>query len=134
MREESLVLDSFALLSVFLQEPAGPRVVELLETSGDERVAMPVVNLGEVLYRLQIVGSSITTAQALQRVHAWPIVLRDIDEELALAAAEVKAERRMGYLDCFVVALAQRLDATILTGDPDFQRADGLVKIEWLQR
>ena len=34
--------------------------------------------------------------------------------------------------DCFAAALAQRLGAAVLTGDPDFQRLEGAVAVEWL--
>jgi ribonuclease VapC len=64
----------------------------------------------------------------------WRLSVQPIGEELAIAAARIKAERRMGYLDCFVVALAQQLNATVLTGDPDFRRVEDLVRIEWLER
>jgi ribonuclease VapC len=64
----------------------------------------------------------------------WPVEIIEVDEELAVSAAKIKAQRRMGYLDCFVVALALRESASILTGDPDFRRVGDLVRIEWLER
>jgi len=44
----------------------------------------------------------------------------------------VKAARRMGYADCFAVALAMAARATLVTGDPDFGAVEDLVTIDWL--
>ena len=48
-----------------------------------------------------------------------------------MAAARLKAVHPISYADCLVAALAQRTGATILTGDPDFQRF-GQTAVEWL--
>ena len=135
MPDRALVLDSFALLAIFLREPSGPYVIRMLEdASPDQEISISVVNLGEVFYRLENVSAGLTTAQALSSVRAWPVIVTPVDEGLALAAAAIRAERRMGYLDCFVVALAQARGATVVTGDPDFRRVEDLVRIEWLER
>jgi ribonuclease VapC len=40
----------------------------------------------------------------------------------------------MSYADCFAAALAQRLDAAVVTGDPEFEDIEraGELKVEWL--
>jgi ribonuclease VapC len=129
-------LDAFAVLALFENEPGGPTVRSLVDRAarGQEELYLTVVNLGEVLYRLEHNHGQQHAGAALTVIQQWPVEIVSINQDMAVAAARVKAERRMGYLDCFVVALAQRLDAAVLTGDPDFQRVDGLVKIEWLER
>jgi uncharacterized protein len=44
----------------------------------------------------------------------------------------LKVASKMGYLDCFAAALAQHLEAAVVTGDPDFRQVEGMVAIEWL--
>jgi ribonuclease VapC len=51
---------------------------------------------------------------------------------LALAAAYLKGLHPISYADCFAAALAQQLDAAVVTGDPDFRQLEGRVAIEWL--
>ena len=51
---------------------------------------------------------------------------------MALAAAHVKAHHAISYADAFAVALAQQMQATILTGDPEFGKIEHLVAVEWL--
>ena len=100
---------------------------------GEAFLHLTTVNLGEVVYRLMNSRGESSAAQAIGLIQTWPISIHAVDQELALSAARVKATLKMGYLDCFVVALAQRLDATVVTGDPDYQAVEHLVNIEWLE-
>jgi predicted nucleic acid-binding protein len=70
----------------------------------------------------------------LGRIEEYAIKIRDADRSLAFAAALVKGANALSLADCFVVALAQRLGASIVTGDPEFHQVEQLVAIEWLPR
>jgi ribonuclease VapC len=70
--------------------------------------------------------------EALSAIDQAAIQIVDVDRTLALMATRLKAITGMGYADCFAAALAQRLGAAVLTGDPDFQRLEGAVAVEWL--
>ena len=39
----------------------------------------------------------------------------------------------MSYADAFAIALAQELNATIVTGDPEFRSVEKIVDILWLR-
>jgi len=93
---------------------------------------MSVVNLAEVMYRTERERGLQRAQEALAKVLEYPIELFDVDLELALAAAHIKASHSVALADCFAAALAQRLGAAVLTGDPDFQRLEGAVAVEWL--
>jgi ribonuclease VapC len=131
---ERLVLDSFALMVLFRNEPAAPRVEALLEkaSSGECELFMSVVNLGEVAYTVEIGQGLQAAKEAVAAINQAAIEVVDVDRALALVAARLKATTRVGYADCFAAALAQSLDAAVLTGDPDFRRLEGAVAIEWL--
>ena len=128
------VLDSYALLAFFQGEPAGRHVAELLRRArqGELRLAMTVVNLGEVFYRTMRLQGASGAQDVLARVGEYGIELVDADRALALAAARIKGSHGMGYADCFVAALARRLGGRVVTGDPDFRRVEGMVPVEWL--
>jgi ribonuclease VapC len=134
MDKSLLVLDSFALLAFFQAEPAGLRVKEIIEQAirREIHVAITVVNLGEVVYRTVRQHGLERAQQVLAKIEEYQLATVDVDRELALAAAHLKARYRMGYADCFAAALAQQLDATIVTGDPDFRQVEASVAIEWL--
>ena len=131
-----MVLDSFALLAYFQDEPGAGRVEEVLRqaSDGELELCITVVNVGEVIYNIENRHNRRAATECLTKILEWPIELVDVDSDLALSAAAVKMETRMGHLDCFVVALAQKLDATIVTGDPDFKRVEDRVAIEWLSQ
>lgn len=130
------VLDSFALLA-YLQDEAGAADVEqilLAAADGEASAAMSVVNLGEAVYITER-EQSIEAAQALLAAFdQLPITLTEADRALALEAAHVKAQQRLSYADAFVVALARRLDAVAVTGDPEFAQVEHLVAVRWLPR
>ena len=128
------VLDSFALLALFRAETGGPRVRELVNKASADAIALSItsVNLGEVFYRTIRERGLEQAHEMLARVGELSIEIVDVDEELALMAGALKAASGIGYADCFVAALAQRLDAAVVTGDSDFRRLEPLVTIEWL--
>jgi len=112
-------------------------VRELLESArtGDIRLSLTTVNLGEAFY-LTVRRDGLERAhEMLGRVREYGIDIVDVDEELALMAGVLKAGMRVGYADCFVAALAQRLGAAVVTGDSDFRKLEDTVlpgRIEWL--
>jgi ribonuclease VapC len=92
-----------------------------------------VVNWGEALYVLAgMVGLGKATAD-LKAMSALvePVA---VDEELAEAAATVKFHYKLGYADCYAAALAMRMDATLVTTDPDFAKLGKKLKILALPR
>ena len=128
------VLDSFALLAFFRAETAGARVRELLEQAqaGEIVLSITTVNLGEVFYRAIRERGREHAHEMLGRVEEFGVEIASVDLELALLAASLKAASSIGYADCFAAALAQRLDAAVVTGDPDFHQIEHLVAVEWL--
>ena len=127
------VLDSFALLAFFRAEAGGPHVRSLL-TDTTTQTAIATVNLGEVAYRVEREFGFERVQDVLGKIVEFQIDVVDVDRPLALVAARHKAIYRMSYADCIVTALAQRLEATLVTGDPDFQQVEHLVSVEWLPR
>ena len=130
------VLDSFALLAHFQEEPGGSRVREILRRAdaGEVRLAMAVVNLGEVFYRAIRVKGRARADQILSMTGRYAIEFFEVDRDLAMEGALLKSRYRMSYADCIAAALALRLGATVMTGDPEFEQVEGLVDIEWLPR
>lgn len=62
-----------------------------------------------------------------------PILSVANDFDLVLAAARIKARHPLSFADCFAVALAQREQAWVVTGDPEFKSVTQMVTIEWLK-
>lgn len=65
---------------------------------------------------------SLQAAQsALALIDSLPVQQHDATRSSALQASHFKARYRMAYAECFALALAQRLGATLVTGDPEFR-------------
>ena len=130
------VLDSFALLALFRDEVAADTVEDLIRLAQREEahLAIATVNLGEVAYRVEREFGFERVQNVLGKIVEFQIDVVDVDRALALMAARYKAIYKMSYADCIATALAQRLEAPLVTGDPDFQQVEHLVSVEWLPR
>jgi len=129
------VLDSFALMALFQEEPGAAKVQELLADArgGEHELYMSVVNLGEMVYTVENRRGLEASQEALAAADQLPIEIVGVDRPLALSAARLKAASGIGYADCFVVALAQRLGGAVVTGDTHFRQVEHLVAVEWLR-
>ena len=130
------VLDSYAVLALLMDAPGAGEVRDLLREAPSEppRLAMSVVNLGEVFYRLVRARSATAAERFLAEFEALPITLFEVDWALARHAAEIKAGHPIAFADCIAAALAIRLDAPLVTGDPEFRRVEHLLEVHWLPR
>ena len=131
----AFVLDSFALLAYLQDEAAAARIEKLLDNAGKEkcRLFLSMINLGELLYITERRGGVVKAQDALALIRQLPIEIVPVDEQVIFAAAHIKANHAISYADCFAVAAAVQENATIVTGDPEFQSVEGIVKVEWLR-
>lgn len=132
------VLDSWAMMAFFHDEPAAEEVEKLLlkAESGSPRLLMCVVNWGEIYYSVMR-GASQEVAEAKAReIAGMRIELVPVEGNLELArqAAIFKATKKLGYADCFAAALAKLRHAELVTGDQDFKQVEkDLRGILWLK-
>ena len=133
---EKLVLDSFALLSLYHREPGWQVVQKALydQDKSRTRAVLNWINWGEFLYIVKRRVGPARTMDALHLLEQLPIELYPVDQPLVRAAAEIKSEHALSYADAFCVATAQRLGATVLTNDPEFESVESLIKIFWLTK
>ncbi len=133
-KKKSYVLDSYALLAYFADEKGRVTVEKLLkDASNDEAlIKMTVINLGEVIYITERKRGLPDAQLTLSRIKELPIKLININEDLALAAAHIKAEYSIAYADCFAAALSNLQKAVLLTGDPEFKKLEKEIEIFWL--
>ena len=131
----AFVLDSFALLAYLQDEPVASHIEKLLENAGKEkcRLFLSMINLGELLYITERRGGVAKAQEALALIRQLPIEIVPVDEQIVFAAAHIKANHAISYADCFAVATAIQENATIVTGDAEFQSVEAIVKVEWLQ-
>jgi predicted nucleic acid-binding protein len=129
------VLDSYAVIAFFEDEPGADQVCELLldAEKGGEKLLMTVINLGEVWYSIARSYSEETAEEKLSEIREMAIEIVDADWNLTRRAASFKAKGRIAYADCFAAALAQERKAQLVTGDPEFKLLDDMVNILWIK-
>jgi ribonuclease VapC len=118
------VLDSYALLAFLEAERGSERISELLKaaTAGKCHLFMCVVNLGEVMYIVERERGLPKAQETLARIDELPIEIINADRSLTLAAAHIKRDCPIAYADCFAAALSEIKNATLVTGDPEFNK------------
>lgn len=129
------VIDSYAVLAVWRHEAARPRVIELLADTAHLHW-MSVINIGEAFYRTAREEDFPSAGRMLKWIESYDVRFINVTYATAISAASIKARYALSYADCFAAALAQQVDGTILTGDPEFEPLvrDDIVRVEWLPR
>jgi ribonuclease VapC len=128
------VLDSFAILAHFQNEPGALPVRASLEQAARRQAELflCLVNLGEVAYIVERDRGLSGVEEMLGAMKQLPIALITADRVLTLSAAHIKAQYPLSYADAFAAALAEREQATLLTGDKEFRHVEHLISINWL--
>ena len=129
------VLDSYAILALLSDESGAARVETLLQQAkkGEALLSMSLINLGEVVYIVERRWGTEKLRIVLAYLEAAPIQMALADKTRVLTAAHIKAQHSVSYADAYAAGLAQELNATLITGDPEFRSLTNQILIEWLQ-
>ena len=132
------VFDSYALIGYLENEHFADRIEKLLKQAknGEASLYLHALHLGEVYYiTLREQGTHLADL-AYSRIKAFPLTFIDqIDEELLLTAATLKANFPISYADSFAAALAKIKNCALLSGDPELKTLENenVIRIEWLK-
>jgi ribonuclease VapC len=131
---EKLVLDSFALESLFHKEPGWEKVRAALyeQQRAGTKAFLNWVNWGEFFYIVKRKVGVTRATEALHLLEQLPIDLVPVDLPLVREAAEIKSEHAVSYADAFCIATARRLPGTVLTSVPEFHAVEHLITVRWL--
>jgi predicted nucleic acid-binding protein len=132
------VLDSWALIAFFEDEPAAEQVEKLLAKAdyGTHKLLLTVVNWGEVYYNTMREVSQDAAERKAKEIAALPIEIVAVDSEnldLIRQAAIYKATRKLSYADAFAAALAKIRHGDLVTGDLEFKDVEDDIRIDWLR-
>jgi len=128
------VLDSYAMIAYFEDEPGADRVAQILRQliHGKAKGYMSVVNWGEVYYNTMREEGVAEAEKVILQLDKFPIQVVEVNRDFAYEAAKLKGKYRISYADCFAVALGVKLDASLVTGDPDFKKLRERIRIQWI--
>ena len=128
------VLDSYAMIAYFEDEPGADRVAQILKQliQGKAKGFMSVVNWGEVYYSTLREEGVAEAEKVILQLDKFPIQIVEANRNLAYEAAKLKGKYRIAYADCFAVALSVKLKASLVTGDPEFKKLRERISIQWI--
>lgn len=129
------VLDGFALIAYFRDEPGAETMENLLVSAGkqDSPVHMTEVNYAEVKYSIVKKDGEAAWEQAAKIMQGLPIDFHSTNRALADKAADFMSRFKISLADAFAAALAKEKKAELVTGDPEFKPLQKEIKINWLK-
>jgi len=129
------VLDSFALIAYFRDEPGAETMEDILVSAGkkDIPLLMSDVNYAEVKYSILRKDGAAAWGEAAKVLEGLPIEFHSTTHALADSAADFKARFKLSLADAFAVALAKEKRSELITGDPEFKPLEKEIKIHWLK-
>ena len=134
MPKGPFIFDSHALLKFFQKEKGYEKVVHLLEEikKAGATKYINAVNLGEIIYSTKREFGDQKKLEVLANIERLNFTILTVSNSLIFQAAEYKAQYRISYADCFILASAIEHKAIIVTGDPEFKNVEHLVNIMWV--
>jgi predicted nucleic acid-binding protein len=128
------VLDSFALLAFLRGEAGDDKVAALLERAGERDLPlhMTEVNYAEVKHIVIRKDEAASWAEVARNLPTLPLEFHPADRELADAAADLKSRLNLSLAHAFAAALAKRLKAELVTGDPELKAVEKEIRVRWL--
>jgi predicted nucleic acid-binding protein len=129
------VLDSFALIAYFRDEPGAETMEHLLVSAGkkDNPLLMTDVNYAEVKYSILKKDGAEAWRKAAKVLEGLPIDFHSTTRALADAAADFTARHKLSLADAFAAALAEERRAELVTGDVEFKPLEKEIKVQWLR-
>lgn len=123
------VVDSHGWIEFFADGPLADKYEKYIKAANHADFLTPTIVLFEVYKKL---ATTLNEEVALESV-AFIIsntTIRNIDRKLALNAAELSINHKLGVSDALIKAAADEGAAHIVTGDPHFQQFPNVIFIE----
>ncbi|HEC92188.1 MAG TPA: type II toxin-antitoxin system VapC family toxin [Candidatus Atribacteria bacterium] len=123
----TVLIDSWAWIEYFRGSKSGEKVKKYIE--GKEKAIISAINIAEVyrwilnFYDEKIAEKKIEAMK--ERCFVIPV-----DEKIAVMAAKIKHEEKLGLGDAIIYATARKENAILLTGDSDFRNKKNVIFIQ----
>ena len=110
-----MLIDSYGWIEYFTDGPLADRYAPYIEKADEGNTITPTIVLYEVYKRIKGgrgEGEALEAYAQLSRTRIIPLT-----ESLAMRAADISLELRLGMADAIIVATAEAYDAVIVTSD-----------------
>ena len=119
---KKIVLDSYALIAMFLDEDGADFVKQILidGNTGTHELHITSYNMGEVYYMIWRKNSKKQAEVCWHAMKDLHLFITEPTLDLTFTAATLKATHKLSYADAHAAALAINLNAVLITGDKEF--------------
>ncbi len=93
---------------------------------GDDESVVSTVNISEVYFWVARYYDEATAVEKLKTVEKRCSVVA-VDKEIAIGAAKIKIECKLGLADSLIMATARHLHGKVVTGDPDMKNLKDVI-------
>ncbi|MGD2089194.1 MAG: type II toxin-antitoxin system VapC family toxin [Candidatus Aminicenantes bacterium] len=129
------VIDACAFIAYLRNEEGGDKFSTLLKDQ-DNRFFMHSINLGEVYYDSLRVLENKAPGELFDDIAKLPIhIIWTLDIPFIKLVGKYKTSYRISYADSFVLALAERENAIVISTDHEFDviEEEGKLSFYWLR-
>lgn len=128
---DRFLLDTSAFITLTDKEPGFEQVRDWLRVArrGEVELHASFVTLTEVRYILTYDRGAEQADRLSAAIRKFPVAWHHSDDELCGAAAKLKAAHKVSFADAFVAATAERLNATLVHKDPEFDALEGVIRL-----
>lgn len=127
------VFDTSSLFALKDDEPGADKVSKILESCGKRGQAF--ISFATPMEYFYVIYQEQGRERALEsylQLKTLPLQVVESDETLRLIAGEIKATHSLSFADAWVAATAQKLGATLLHKDPEFEPLRDTISLESL--
>ena len=121
----TVLVDSWAWIEYFKGSQSGLKAKEIIESS--QKILLSTINASEIYHFL--LKNRPVEAETLIKFVLSSSFLISVDSSIAIKAAKIKYDKKIGLADAIVIATAEENNAMILTGDDDFKNIKNVVYI-----
>jgi predicted nucleic acid-binding protein len=122
----TVLLDSWTWIEYWKGGKLSKAAAEHIE--GDEEAVVSTINISEVYFWVARYYEETTAAEKLKTVEKRCSIV-EVDKEIAINAAKIKLESKLGLAESLIMATARQVRAKVVTGDMDMK---GLKEVNFL--
>ncbi|MCX5749632.1 MAG: type II toxin-antitoxin system VapC family toxin [Candidatus Saganbacteria bacterium] len=121
-KTRSFVLDTSAVFCLKDNENGASKVEDIIKScaKGQCEIYISFMTLMEYYYISTIRLGEDSARQAYHQLTLLPFIVIESDEELGLAAAELKANHNISVADSWIAAIALKTNSVLVHRDPEF--------------
>lgn len=129
-RSDSFVLDTSAVFCLKDNENGASKVEDIIRScsKGQGEIYISFMTLMEYYYISTLLLGEDLARQAYHQLTLLPFIVIESDEELGIAAAELKANYNISVADAWIAATALKTNSVLVHRDPEFDSIAKYVK------